>query len=113
MVSRNSSDRIGDTFIAATLDRALALRHELLANSETTAMRLVHGEADGLPGLWVDCWGELLVITRLCPAAVTLGATVSRCLGERFPDWGIYERDHFVDLRRRAARSDAERPSVL
>jgi len=49
---------IDDAFFARRLDRALALRR--LVVSGTTANRVVFGEADGLPGLIVDRYGDLL-----------------------------------------------------
>ena len=49
------------------LERALALRRDLLRlPSETTAWRLVHGEADGLPGLVVDVLDAWLVVQVSC-----------------------------------------------
>ena len=43
------------------LRRAVALRHELLElPSGTDAYRLIHGEADGFPGVVVDRYGDVL-----------------------------------------------------
>ena len=42
--------------------RDAAQRRASLADSETNAYRLVHGENDGLPGLIVDRYGETLVL---------------------------------------------------
>ena len=45
----------------ALLDDALQLRHQVLRLPETTsAYRLIHGEADGVPGLVVDRYGDCL-----------------------------------------------------
>ena len=41
--------------------RALALREALPAAKHTNALRLVHGESDGLPGLVVDRYADVLV----------------------------------------------------
>jgi 23S rRNA (cytosine1962-C5)-methyltransferase len=41
------------------VQRAVALRARLVVDSD--AVRLVHGEADGLPGLVVDRYGDTLV----------------------------------------------------
>lgn len=46
--------------IDARIARALARRRRLLGGEEGDAFRLVHGEADDLPGLFVDRLGALL-----------------------------------------------------
>jgi len=45
-------------FLHARLQAALRLRESLPATRHTNAMRLVHGESDGLPGLVVDRYGD-------------------------------------------------------
>jgi len=45
------------------LERALARRRRLgLPSEQTTAYRLVHAEGDDLPGLIVDCFGDIAVV---------------------------------------------------
>ena len=56
--SFTESERIDEAFFAGRLQRAVALRRRLAIASD--AMRLVHGEADGLPGLIVDRYGDAL-----------------------------------------------------
>ena len=51
-------------FLHLRLRRALKAR-EGLAGSDTDALRLVHAESDGLPGLIVDRYGEVLVLQAL------------------------------------------------
>ena len=46
-------------FLASRIEKAVAARKDLL--SRTTARRLIFGEADGLPGLIVDQYGDWLV----------------------------------------------------
>ena len=46
-------------FFAARLTRALALRERLYARP---FYRLVHAEGDGLPGLVIDRFGDMLVV---------------------------------------------------
>lgn len=53
--------------VEARIAKALAHRRSLLepaASARTDAIRLVHGEADGLPGLFVDRLGPLLRVQR-------------------------------------------------
>jgi 23S rRNA (cytosine1962-C5)-methyltransferase len=56
--SFDEAERIDAAFITRRIERAVALRARLAIAS--TGQRLVHGEADGLPGLVVDRYGELL-----------------------------------------------------
>jgi 23S rRNA (cytosine1962-C5)-methyltransferase len=54
----DEAQRIDRAFFENRVQRAVALRQRLPINS--TGVRLVHGEADGLPGLVVDRYGDLL-----------------------------------------------------
>lgn len=44
------------------LDAAFARRASLLADGQTDAVRLVHGAADGLPGLVIERYGDVLLV---------------------------------------------------
>jgi 23S rRNA (cytosine1962-C5)-methyltransferase len=59
LLDRDAARPIGRRFIARRLDRALKLRERLYA---APYYRLVHAEADGLPGLVVDRFGPVLVV---------------------------------------------------
>ncbi|HSW05606.1 class I SAM-dependent rRNA methyltransferase [Aquabacterium sp.] len=61
--SFDEAERIDEAFFARRLQRAVALRARLGIVSD--AMRLVHGEADGLPGLVVDRYGDTLSVQFL------------------------------------------------
>jgi 23S rRNA (cytosine1962-C5)-methyltransferase len=52
------AERIDPAFFQCRVDAAVALRRRLPIASD--GMRLVHGEADGLPGLIVDRYGDTL-----------------------------------------------------
>ena len=54
----DEAERVDHAFFKRRVARALALRTRLAPESD--GVRLVHGEADGLPGLIVDRYGELL-----------------------------------------------------
>jgi 23S rRNA (cytosine1962-C5)-methyltransferase len=60
--------------------RALARREKLLASGESDALRLVHGEADGLPGLFADRFGPLLRVLVAGRAALPLWERASAAL---------------------------------
>ncbi len=53
--------RIEGSFFDSTLRKAIQLRQSLPAFHHSNALRLVHGESDGLPGLIVDRYADVLV----------------------------------------------------
>jgi 23S rRNA (cytosine1962-C5)-methyltransferase len=59
LLDRDSVRPIGRRFLARRLERALRLRERLY---RTPFYRLIHAEADGLPGLVVDRFGPVLVV---------------------------------------------------
>jgi 23S rRNA (cytosine1962-C5)-methyltransferase len=58
LLSPEGNDKVDENFLAARLARALGLRQQLFADP---FYRLVHAEADGLPGFVVDRYGETAV----------------------------------------------------
>ena len=63
------SQAIDVGFFRDRLTRAVALRAGLPAAKHTNALRLVHGESDGLPGLVVDRYADVLVVQILSAGA--------------------------------------------
>jgi 23S rRNA (cytosine1962-C5)-methyltransferase len=62
LFSRGADETPEDDVLAARLAAASALRRRLLPDpARTDAYRLVHAEADGVPGLVVDRFGPVLV----------------------------------------------------
>lgn len=61
--SFDERDTIDRDFFRRRLSRAIQLRAGMNATGD--AMRLVHGESDGLPGLIVDRYGDVLVLQLL------------------------------------------------
>lgn len=59
LISRDRARPLSPALLLARLGQALTLRERLY---EQPFYRLVHGESDGLPGLVVDRYGELLVV---------------------------------------------------
>ncbi|MCB9946380.1 MAG: class I SAM-dependent rRNA methyltransferase [Rhodospirillaceae bacterium] len=59
MLSRDPDDRIDGDFVAARLHRALGLRDRLY---DRPYYRLVHAEADGLPGTIIDRYGDAIAV---------------------------------------------------
>lgn len=59
LLTRDPDQAIDSDFLAGRLKRALALRERLYPGG---AYRLIHAEADGLPGLIVDRYGDVLAV---------------------------------------------------
>lgn len=76
---------------ASRLDAAVAYRGSL--GIDATAYRLVHGEADRLPGLVVDRYGEYLVLQSLVQGIDRLLPDLTRLLVERLRPAGILARN--------------------
>ena len=51
--------------LAERLRTSIAARHDVLASADTNACRLVFSEADALPGLVADKYGDLIVLQLL------------------------------------------------
>ncbi len=74
------------------LRRAIALRAPLLVDTETDACRLVFAESDGVPGLIVDRYGEVLVLQALTAGAQLRRQLYADLLNELLNPRTIYER---------------------
>src|SRR5262249_2182350 len=59
LFSRDLTAAIDRDFLAARLSRALALRNKLF---QAPHYRLIHAEADGLPGTIIDRFGDTVVV---------------------------------------------------
>ncbi len=79
-------------FFRARIGRALALREALPARRHTNALRLVHGESDGLPGLIVDRYADVLVAQFLAAGVERWRETILDLLAELTACEAIFER---------------------
>ncbi|HZI14096.1 MAG TPA: class I SAM-dependent methyltransferase [Myxococcus sp.] len=77
-------------FFRQRLQSADALRRRALPGE--TTYRLIHGEADGLPGLVVDRYGDYLSVQFLVPAMEQRKALIADLLEEHFKPKGIINR---------------------
>ena len=57
----DTSAVVDKSFFKDRIQKAVELRERLPASKHTNAMRLIHGESDGLPGLVVDRYADVLV----------------------------------------------------
>jgi 23S rRNA (cytosine1962-C5)-methyltransferase len=88
--SFDEAERIDAAFFERRIARALALRARLPIESD--GVRLVHGEADGLPGLIVDRYGDLLSAQFLSAGTERWKATIADLLLKATGLTRLYER---------------------
>jgi 23S rRNA (cytosine1962-C5)-methyltransferase len=84
--------RIESSFFEATLRKAIQLRNSLPVTHHTNALRLVHGESDGLPGLIVDRYADVLVAQFLSAGAELWREAILDALAAETGCEAIYER---------------------
>ena len=89
VISRDSSAPVERTLFAQRLTEALARRASL---EGTTARRLVFSEADGLPGLIVDQYGDHLVLQIRTAGLEPWRAVLVELLRDAVRPKGILER---------------------
>jgi len=99
---------VDESLLRARLERARAVRDSL--RIDATAYRLVHGEADLLPSLIVDKYGDHLVIQTLSQGMDRLLTTVTRLLQELIAPTGILARN---DPRVRALEGLEQKVEVV
>jgi 23S rRNA (cytosine1962-C5)-methyltransferase len=80
-----------DALITSRVDAAIAFRESL--SIDATAYRLIHGEADLLPSLVVDRYGDYLVLQALSQGMDRLVPVVVRALSDRLHPKGILARN--------------------
>jgi 23S rRNA (cytosine1962-C5)-methyltransferase len=76
--ARHALRALDADFLRARLEAALALRRTLGLVDGVSSYRLVNGEGDGLPGLWIDVFGAYAVLSAASAGLLPLG----RLLGE-------------------------------
>ncbi|HET7671942.1 MAG TPA: class I SAM-dependent methyltransferase [Burkholderiales bacterium] len=86
------AEEIDAAFFRNRLMRALALREGLPAARTGNALRLVHGESDGLPGLIVDRYADVLVAQFLAAGVERWRDPILDVLAELTGCEAIYER---------------------
>lgn len=92
ILSWRHDETIDRDFWLKKVKRAVDGRAALQADPHTNAYRLIHAEADGLPGLIVDKYGPWLVAQFLSVAAERHKRDIIAALTECAAPQGIYER---------------------
>ncbi len=117
VLTENPDEAVDQAFFAARISAAVALRRDLLRLDEVSdAWRVVHSEGDGLSGLVVDRYGDLLVVEFFSAGAFRHREWIYAALREAFPDCRFYsfaeehvQKQESFDFR----APDAPAPSVI
>lgn len=98
MWSWNASEIIDAGFLQNKIIAAIGKRQQYIFNNECTAYRLIFGESDGLPGLIIDQYNDVLVMQVLSAGIERFRFEIIDILKTLFPGYLIYERSD-VDVR--------------
>jgi 23S rRNA (cytosine1962-C5)-methyltransferase len=82
-----------DELVSRRLKSALTLRKRFIRD-DTNAYRLINGDGDGLSGVVVDRFGDVLVLQILTAGADRMRATIVNALNEMLHPRLIIERSH-------------------
>jgi 23S rRNA (cytosine1962-C5)-methyltransferase len=94
----NQSDVVNPDFFEKRLLQSINIRREQKALINSNAMRLVHAESDGLPGLILDQYGEICVVQFLTAGVEFWKDTLVDIIRTSTQAKTIYERSD-VDVR--------------
>jgi 23S rRNA (cytosine1962-C5)-methyltransferase len=95
----NAAQQVDIDFLTAKISSAIEMRRKLIPAGETTALRLVHAESDGIPGLVVDQYGSVLVMQVLTAGVEKWRHEIKDILVELTGAACVYERSD-VEVRR-------------
>ena len=98
--SFNEKEEIDSDFFRNKLLSAQSRREWFIEQGELTGYRLIAGESDGLPGITIDRYDNLIVCQLLSAGADFQRYTLVEVLKELYPDCSIYERSD-VDVRKK------------
>ncbi len=95
----NPDEEVDTAFLAQRIRKAIEYRKHVMAPTEGNAFRLVHGESDGLPGLVVDRYADVLSVQLLSVGVDVRKAELVEILMELTGVRDVYERSD-VEVRK-------------
>ena len=98
--SFTKSEVIDNAFFKRKLEQALARKQEILKKHNTNAFRLIAAEADGLPGITIDVYVNVVVVQLLSAGAEKHRSKILWSILQLFPDAIVHERSD-VDVRKK------------
>ncbi len=91
-------EKIDEEFFHKKIIEAIEKRKKYIVTPECSAYRMIFGESDGLPGLIVDLYENVLVIQILSAGIESNRSLIVDCLKKMYPEYEIYERSD-ADVR--------------
>ncbi|GAB2913138.1 class I SAM-dependent rRNA methyltransferase [Rheinheimera gaetbuli] len=98
--SFDNNEQVDAEFFQRRIARAWQLRTEMFDLEQTTGLRVVAAESDGLPGVTIDKYDTILVCQLLSAGADSWRTEIVSALIALFPEHSIYERSD-VDVRKK------------
>jgi 23S rRNA (cytosine1962-C5)-methyltransferase len=96
----NEKEQIDQAFFTRRIQRAWSVRQDMYDLNQTNGLRVVAAESDGLPGVTIDLYADVLVCQLLSAGADANRELIVIALKQIFPDVSIYERSD-VDVRKK------------
>lgn len=98
--SYDEHEEIDHDFFLNKLSKAKTRRQYFIEQGKLTGYRLIAGESDGLPGITIDIYDDIIVCQLLSAGADFHRYTLVNCLQSLYPGFHIYERSD-VDVRKK------------
>ncbi len=89
LISRNANDRFDAAFWRRRVEYAIRYRSTVMPGEDFACCRLIHGEADQLPGLTVDRYGDLLSVQILSLGAERVKDVILTSVVEVLAEYGV------------------------
>lgn len=103
-------EAVDDAFFLRRLERAKAGREAMIAEQALTGYRLCAAESDGLPGVTIDVYANVVVCQLLSTGAERWRKAIVAALTTLYPDACVYERS---DVAVRKKEGLKERKGLL
>jgi 23S rRNA (cytosine1962-C5)-methyltransferase len=94
----NQEEIINNAFIEHRLQKAIYSRRQLYDLGDTNSFRLVHGESDGLPGLIVDRYADIIVVQYLSAGVEYWRGVINTAITQATGSEQLFERSD-ADVR--------------
>jgi 23S rRNA (cytosine1962-C5)-methyltransferase len=117
VLTENPDEAVDEAFFARKIREAVSLRRDLLRLDEVSdAWRVLHSEGDGVSGLVIDRYGDLLVVEFFSAGAFRYREWIYAALRVEFPGCRFYsfaeehvQKQESFDFR----APDAPAPSII
>lgn len=95
LISRNSNDTFDEAFWKRRVRYCVDYRKQVMPGDDFRCCRIVHGEADQMPGLTVDRYEDILSVEITCCGMEKIRGAVYEALREVFEEDGVTIRGIF------------------